>query len=136
MNTSDLKKLITQTLREDAAHNDITTRLLVPACATSTGRIIVKEDAVLCGLEIAKRVFQKLDKNIRFKTSFKDGAKVKRNTEIATIKGKTRALLTGERTALNFLGYLSGIATGAHQYVQKVRGTKAEVLDTRKTTPG
>jgi len=136
MNPNEIKKLILTALREDRSDRDITSRLLVPAGHTSTGAIIVEEDAVLCGLGIAKMVFQALDRNIRFKASFKDGDKVKRNTKIATLKGKTRALLAGERTALNFLGHLCGIATNTERYVRKVRGTKAKILDTRKTTPG
>ena len=136
MNDSALNQLITNALREDAASQDITTRSLVSGRQTCQGRIIAKEDAVLCGLRIARKVFQRLDRNIRFRTAFKDGDKVRRNTTVAVIQGKARALLTGERTALNFLGYLSGIATGTHQYIQKARGTKAIILDTRKTTPG
>ena len=136
MNAAALNRLISTALREDAAGHDITTRFLIPARHTCRGRIIAKEEAVLCGLDIVRKVFQRLDRTIRFRTAYKDGARVRRNTTVAVIQGKTRALLTGERTALNFLGYLSGIATGARQYVQKVRGTKAVILDTRKTTPG
>lgn len=136
MTAATLDQLIANALREDTAGHDITTRLLIPARHFSRAVIIVKQDAVLCGLDIARKVFQRLDRKVHFRTACKDGAKAKRNTTIAVIQGNTRALLTGERTALNFLGYLSGIATGTHQYVQKVRGTKAVILDTRKTTPG
>lgn len=160
MNTDDLDKLITQALDEDAADKDVTTNSLIPAERISTGVIFFKEDAVLCGLDIAKKVFekiaygdkfqrcsapasrynflrgQKLDNHIQFQTFYKEGAAVRRNSKVAAIKGKTRTLLTGERTALNFLGYLSGIATHTRQFVQKVQGTKARIFDTRKTTPG
>ena len=136
MKTSALNKLIAQALREDMADKDITTRCLIPPAAAATGYIVVKENAVLCGLPIAKKIFQKLDRNVRFSTPFKDGSWVRRNTRIATVKGKTRALLTGERAALNFLGYLCGIATATHAYVREIRATKAVILDTRKTTPG
>jgi len=136
MNTDKINALIRRALREDAVSKDITTNSLIPGTHTSQCVIIVKEDAVLCGLAIAKKVFQKLNKHIRFQTKFKDGAIVKRNTTIAIIKGKTRSLLTGERVALNFLGYLSGIATNTHNYVTKARRQRAKIYDTRKTTPG
>ena len=135
MNTNDLNTIINQALREDAVHGDITSKSLIPATHISNGVIIVKEDAVLCGLMIAKKVFQKLNKNISFRTKFKDGMKVKRYTRIATLTGRTRALLAGERVALNFLGYLSGIATNTHHYVEKIHRQKAKIYDTRKTTP-
>lgn len=135
MNMNDLNTIINQALREDAVRGDITSNLLIPATHLSKSVIIVKEDAVLCGLSIAKKTFQKLNKNISFQTKFKDGAKVKRNTKIATLQGKTRSLLAGERVALNFLGYLSGIATNTHHYVSKMRRQRSKIYDTRKTTP-
>ena len=136
MNEENINTLILRALSEDATSKDITTNSLIPGTHTSKCVIIVKEDAVLCGLAIAKNVFQKLNKHIRFQTKFKDGAIVKRNTIIVTLKGKTRSLLTGERVALNFLGYLSGIATNTHLYVMKTRRGKTKIYDTRKTTPG
>ena len=136
MNAENINALIRRALSEDAASKDITTNSLIPAMHISKGVIIVREDAVLCGLAIAKKVFQKLNKHIRFQTKFKDGAIVKRNTKIAALKGKTRSLLTGERVALNFLGYLSGIATNTHNYVAKTHRQKVKIYDTRKTTPG
>lgn len=135
MNTQNLNKLILRALREDATGKDITTNSLIPYDHVSSGFIIVQEDAVLCGLEFVKKVFQKLNKHIRVLTPFKDGTAVKRHTKIITLKGKTRSLLKGERVALNFLGYLSGIATQTHRYVQKTRRQKAKIYDTRKTTP-
>jgi len=136
MKTNELNAFILQALREDAVGRDITTNALISKTQISKGRIIMKEDSVICGLAIAKKVFQKLSPDVRFQTSFKDGAKVRRNTTIATVKGRTRTLLTGERTALNFLAYLSGIATTTNQFVQKTRRDKVKILDTRKTTPG
>ena len=136
MRSATLDQLIANALREDAADRDITTRLLFPIRQMCHGFIVAKEDAVLCGLDITRKVFQQLDKKIHFQTTFKDGDKVRRNTKIALIEGNARAMLTGERTALNFLGHLSGIATGTRRYIQKIRGTKAVILDTRKTTPG
>ena len=131
-----IKNIITQALREDAAFADITTNLLISKRHQSTANILIKEEAIVCGLKVAKDVFKALDPNIRFKTLFKDGSRVKENTVVAVVKGKTRALLSGERVALNFLGHLSGIATLTHQFVQKVKPSKAKISDTRKTTPG
>lgn len=136
MNTGDLHKLISRALREDAVNNDITTTALIPAGHISRGTIIVKEDAVICGLDIARKVFQRLDRHVRFRTPFSDGARVKSGTAVAALKGKTRALLTGERTALNFLGYLSGIATAARRFVREAAPYGTKIFDTRKTTPG
>ena len=120
--------IITQALKEDAAKEDITTNALVPASSTTEAVILFKEDAVLCGLSIARQVFQNLDKNILFRTDLKDGDAVKKNSKVAFIKGKTRAILTGERTALNFLGYLSGIATNTRQFVDRIKPFKTKIL--------
>ncbi|MBF0521730.1 MAG: carboxylating nicotinate-nucleotide diphosphorylase [Candidatus Omnitrophica bacterium] len=135
MNSKETRQIVLQALLEDTFDQDITTNLLVPKEKISEAYMIVKEDAVLCGLKIAKQVFHRIDKNLKFNTSFSDGDKVKKGTKIAFLKGKTRTILTGERTALNFLGYLSGIATNTNRFAEKVRHTKAKILDTRKTTP-
>lgn len=99
------------------------------------GTIILEEDAVIAGLEIAAEVFKQLDKNVKFSAVYKDGAKVLKGRVIAKISGKARALLTGERTALNILQRLSGIATLTNSFVRAVKGTDAKIVDTRKTTP-
>ncbi len=131
-----LNQLIRRALREDAANNDVTTNSLIPKHHISQANIIIKEEAVVCGLKVIERVFKLLDPHIHFQATCKDGTKVKRNTIIARIEGKTRTILTGERVALNFLAYLSGISTDTQRFVMKTRGTKAKILDTRKTTPG
>ena len=136
MQTSLINKIITTALREDTARDDLTTKLVVPADQAAQAYIVVKEPAVICGLQIAQRVFQYLDKNIKFFPLYKDGDWISSVTKVAQIKGKTRAILSGERTALNFLSYLSGIATKTNQFVQAVRPYKTLVMDTRKTTPG
>ena len=128
--------IVRAALAEDHARHDVTTRRLVGASEISRARIIVKENAVVCGLAIVQRVFQELDKNIRCDFRRAEGKEVKKNTTVLLVKGKTRALLAGERTALNFLGYLSGIATNARRYVRAVSAYKTTILDTRKTTPG
>jgi len=131
-----LRRSVTEALKEDMAQNDITTRYFVPSKDKQQAVIIVKEAATLCGLDFAKAVFRKLDKNIRFKTVLKDGDDIKKNTKVAILYGKIRALLTGERTALNFLSYLSGITTQTRRYVKKVKPFPVKIFDTRKTTPG
>lgn len=127
--------VIRRALKEDRVRHDVTTRRLIGPLEVSSARIVVKEKAVVCGLAVVRRVFEELDKNIRCDSRCAEGKEVKKNTTVLIVKGKTRALLSAERTALNFLGYLSGIATNARQYVQAVAPYKTAILDTRKTTP-
>ncbi|MBI5150131.1 MAG: carboxylating nicotinate-nucleotide diphosphorylase [Candidatus Omnitrophica bacterium] len=136
MRMKNFEPVIREALREDRVWQDVTTRLLVGPSVMARARIIVKEKAVVCGLGIALRVFQMLDKDVQCAALCSDGKEVAKGTSILSLKGKARALLSGERTALNFLGYLSGVATNAHSYVQAVRPYKVRILDTRKTTPG
>lgn len=136
LDKSEIKKIIKRALKEDIAKGDITTNAIISKKAKSIGRFLVKSDGVICGLPIAKMVFKELDKNISFKMFYKDGDFVKAGTIAAEIKGSEKALLTGERTALNFMQRLSGIATMAHSYAEKLKGTSAQLLDTRKTVPG
>ena len=136
MNLAALNHLIQTALKEDAAFDDITTQSLITPSHRSKAYIIFKEDAVICGLEIVNQVFKKLDPKIRFHSSFKDGQKVKKNTKVTFIEGPTRAILAGERTALNFLAHCSGVATLTRQFVEAIKPSKAKILDTRKTTPG
>lgn len=130
-----IKRLIAIALAEDIGAGDITTNFLVPAQHRSHAYIIAKEDAVICGIDIAKLVFHQFDKSVLFNSLCRDGDHVKNGARLAQLSGKTRSLLTGERVALNFLGYLSGIATNTHNYVEKIRPFKTKILDTRKTTP-
>ena len=135
-----MKKYITNiaaaALAEDLfGGGDITTHSLVSSKHRSSAKIIVKTAGTIGGLELAKIVFKQLDKNFTFNACVKEGHSVKAFTVIAQLKGSTRALLTGERTALNFLSYVSGIATKTQQFVSKVKGYKTQILDTRKTTP-
>ncbi|MFA6170096.1 MAG: carboxylating nicotinate-nucleotide diphosphorylase [Candidatus Margulisiibacteriota bacterium] len=128
--------LIKIALIEDIGDGDITTKAVIPADRRVTARITAKEAGIIAGLEIAREVFRQIDRRVRLTQKVKDGASVKKGTVIATLKGPARAILTGERTALNFLQHLSGIATLTGEYVEKIRGTGAILLDTRKTTPG
>ena len=135
MNLKIIDKIIQQALDEDLHDGDITTNILIPSFLKSEAVITVKEPAIICGLPFARRVFQKLDRNIQLQFLVREGSSVKKGTTIILLRGKTRALLTGERVALNFLSYLSSIATKTHQFVEKVRPFNVKILDTRKTTP-
>ena len=132
----NLNKIIRQVLQEDAYQSDITTQLLVPKDKISRGHIQFKEAGVICGLDIVKKVFQILDPKVSFRTPHPDGKFVSKNTKVLFLKGKARALLTAERTALNFLSHLSGIATNTCRFTQKIKRCSTVILDTRKTTPG
>ncbi|MBP9854077.1 MAG: carboxylating nicotinate-nucleotide diphosphorylase [Candidatus Omnitrophica bacterium] len=135
MNTKLINNFIKQTLKEDSSFFDITTRTLIPLDHRAKARIITRQPCVLCGMELAKGIFKYLDKTISVKTRFKDGAILKKGECLATIHGHTRGILSGERSALNILGYMSGIATLTHSYVSAVKSYKTLILDTRKTTP-
>lgn len=123
-------------LKEDIGEGDKTTEWIVPENHISKAKIISKEDGVIAGHKYAKEIFKALDNGINYREIKKDGELVKRGEIIAEIEGKTRTILSGERVALNILQRLSGIATLTRKYVKAVEGTKAKILDTRKTTPG
>jgi nicotinate-nucleotide pyrophosphorylase (carboxylating) len=123
-------------LNEDIGPGDATTISIVPAEATMSGKIIAKQAGVVAGLDVVATTFRMLDENIDCSISVAEGQKVDDRQVLAVISGKARALLTGERTALNFLGRMSGIATMTRQFVEAVAGTRAIILDTRKTAPG
>lgn len=124
-------------LAEDIGRGDITTQSTVQPEIRGLGRFLAKEYLVICGLDVAEAVFIHLDSEIsEIETSYNEGDEVEEGTVFATLKGYSDVLLTGERVALNLLQRLSGIATLTRQYVRAVEGTKAEIVDTRKTTPG
>jgi nicotinate-nucleotide pyrophosphorylase (carboxylating) len=121
---------------EDIGDGDITTNNLIPPGENKTAILIAKEDGVIAGLPVAEMVFRKFDKNLQWNVKLPDGSVVKQGDILVEFTGNYRALLTGERKALNFLQRLSGIATYAHLCMNEVKGTKVEILDTRKTLPG
>jgi nicotinate-nucleotide pyrophosphorylase (carboxylating) len=121
---------------EDIGDGDITTNNLIDPHANKTAILVAKEEGVIAGLPVVEMVFKKFDKNLEWKELLPDGSKVAPGDVIAEFKGNYRALLTGERKALNFLQRLSGIATYANLCIQELKGTKVEILDTRKTLPG
>jgi nicotinate-nucleotide pyrophosphorylase (carboxylating) len=132
----EISQCIRRALDEDIGSGDVTTDSIVPATASLRGRIIAKQNGVVAGLTIAEAVWRELDERVTFKPQTTDGSQVETKTIVAEIVGPARALLTGERTALNFLGRMSGIATLTRQFVDAVASTRAVVLDTRKTAPG
>jgi len=129
-------EIIINALKEDIGTGDITTNATIPASKTAAGRFIAKEDGIICGLEICERVFKILDADIEFTANKKDGEEVKTGEIIAIVSGNARNLLTGERTAINILQRMSGIATMTAKAAAQIAGTKAKIADTRKTTPG
>jgi len=131
-----IRNYVKTALLEDAAFHDATTQFLIPANQTCEAVIIAKEDAVLCGLNIAKAVFKMLDKNCSVSSKCKDGDKIKKKSVVLRIKGKTRAILSGERVALNFLGHLSGVAAKTNFFISQIKPFRVKIMDTRKTIPG
>jgi len=123
-------------LAEDVGGRDVTTEATVPADATGSGRLIAKSECVVSGLAAARRVFELLDPAVSWKAQSQAGDRVGTGTTLATVAGNARALLTGERLALNLLQRMCGIATATHRYVEAVAGTGCRILDTRKTAPG
>lgn len=129
-------RMIRNALDEDVGSGDITTAALIPQGHVSSASLIAKEDFTLAGLPFAKRTFELVDANLKFRALKKEGSRVKAGAVIAKIKGSTRSLLTAERTALNILQRLSGIATLTADYVKAVKGLRTVIADTRKTAPG
>lgn len=123
-------------LREDIGSGDVTTISIIRPETTATCRLVSKERGVVAGLDVAEAVFRTLDSNVEFDPLVAEGAAVGAGDILASIKGSARAILTGERTALNFLGRISGIATATRRFVDAVAGTPVVILDTRKTAPG
>lgn len=123
-------------LDEDIGPGDVTTNSIVPAGAMLRCEIVAKQDGIVAGLGVAETVLLLLDERIRFRAAVSEGSHVAKSSVLAHASGSARALLTGERTALNFLGRMSGIATLTGQFVDAVAGTGTTILDTRKTAPG
>lgn len=128
--------LIKIALKEDMGSGDITTDNLVDPDLDGKGVIIAKEPFIIAGLDVAGQVFKHLNAKVRFIPLYRDGDFVKHGDTVATVEGNLRALLSGERTALNFLQRLSGIATCVRSYVDELKNKRVRLVDTRKTTPG
>ena len=130
-----IAKLVTQALSEDVASGDITAEL-IGTDVQASGRIVTREDGILCGTAFALEAFQQIDPSCHVEWAAQDGDSIAADSLVCTLSGPARALLTGERTALNFLQLLSGTATTASQYAARVAHTGVKLLDTRKTVPG
>ena len=131
-----LDDLIKRALAEDIGHGDITTDNIIDAAQTAKGLFYAKTDGIVAGLPVSREVFKQLDAGIEFTIMKPEGSRIVRGDSIAEVRGKTRVLLTGERTALNFLQRLSGIATRSHTMSSLIQDYPAVLVDTRKTTPG
>lgn len=136
MNAQEIDTIVAAALREDMPDGDVTSDNVVPPDSASQAVIKAKQQGILAGLPVARRVFAALDPDVTFDVLSSDGNPVGPGDTLAIVKGNTAALLKGERTALNFLQRLSGIATLTRRYVEALEGTDSILLDTRKTTPG
>lgn len=137
LSVEDLEdRLIDLSFAEDIGDGDHTTLCCIPEDAIGKSRLIIKEDGILAGVEVAKRVFAKFDSSMQVDVKMGDGSKVKKGDVAMIVTGKIRSLLQTERLMLNIMQRMSGIATMTNRYVELLKGTKTHVLDTRKTTPG
>ncbi len=136
LTAEDIDLVVASALAEDVGDGDLTTEGVVPAAIRCRAELVLEEAGVVCGVQAAVRVFQALDPAVEAEILAGDGTRVEGPTTLARLEGPARAILTGERTALNLLGRLCGVATQTARYVDAVAGTGATILDTRKTTPG
>jgi len=127
---------IQRALSEDIGSGDVTSNSIIPPTETMRGQIIAKQDGIIAGLDVSQAVYSTFDPHVIFTAQTEEGSHVNNRQILAIISGSARSLLTAERTALNFLGRMSGIATLTRSFVDAVAGTKAMILDTRKTAPG
>ena len=130
------RPLVERALAEDIGPGDVTTHLSIPPNALGRARIEARESLIVCGLEIAAEVFRQLESDLHFDAHARDGDRVTSGTPIVTLSGRIQTILTGERTALNFLTRLCGVATHSRRFVEALSGTGVAVVDTRKTLPG
>jgi nicotinate-nucleotide pyrophosphorylase (carboxylating) len=131
-----LREVVGRALAEDIGTGDITTLAIIPAGATAEARLEVRESGVICGLPVWRAVFEALDPALQLTEQAAEGARLERGAVAASVRGRAQSILTGERVALNLVQRMSGIATLTARYVTAVAGTRARILDTRKTTPG
>lgn len=135
-NAQEIELIINHAFQEDIGNGDITTNNIVPENKLASASMTAKADGIIAGIDIAEMVFRMLDENLEWNPKIKDGDSVKKGDVILEIKGTFRALLTGERLALNLMQRMSGIATETAKYVAETKGSKVKILDTRKTVPG
>jgi nicotinate-nucleotide pyrophosphorylase (carboxylating) len=135
LTTETMSRIVRAAIAEDVGAGDITTEAAIPADAHAEAAIVAREPCVIAGLPLVEAVFHELNSKAQVKLLVNDGDIVTKGARVCALDGSARAILTGERTALNFLQRMSGIATLTRQFVEAVAGTKAKILDTRKTTP-
>jgi nicotinate-nucleotide pyrophosphorylase (carboxylating) len=131
-----VESLVERALAQDVASGDVTTDAVIPEGLEARAHILVKEDGVLAGMVVAEAVFRHVDPDLQLEVLKQDGAVVKRGDVVARMEGRVASIVKAERTALNFLCHLSGIATETARYVEAVKGLETQITDTRKTTPG
>ncbi len=136
LSLAEIRRAVRAALAEDLGSGDVTTLATVPACAQSVALMNAREPLTVAGIQFAEVTFRELSPKIRFKKLARDGQRVRAGAPLLKISGPSRALLSAERVALNFVQRLSGVATATTQFAEKIRGTTAKILDTRKTTPG
>jgi nicotinate-nucleotide pyrophosphorylase (carboxylating) len=129
------EQLIDYALAEDLGRGDVTTEALIPDDQRGTGFVVVKAGGILAGIEVAKRVFHRVDSGLKVDILLEDGSRVKPGDIVVKIEGKIASILKAERVALNFLQHLSGIASETNRYTEAVKGLPVQIMDTRKTTP-
>jgi len=134
--SNEIDRIVNNALREDMPEGDITSENVVSQDSISKAVITGKEEGILAGIEVAEKVFKKIDPEIRIKKYFRDGQGIKKGEKLAVLQGSSISLLKGERTALNFLQRMSGIATLTRKFANALKGSSTKLLDTRKTTPG
>jgi len=131
-----VEQIVRNALAEDLSFGDVTTDAIIPPDLEGRALIVARTEGIVAGIDVAREVFLQVDPSLRFEAFVPDGGKVRKEDVVATIEGKVASILKAERTALNFLGRLSGIASETARYVEATGGTKARMTDTRKTTPG
>lgn len=133
--TEDIRKLIQLTLKEDIGDGDHSSLSCIPADAPGKMKLLVKQDGILCGVDVAREVLRQVDDTIQMEQFMQDGDAIRKGDIVFQLQGPARSMLTAERTLLNFMQRMSGIATTTHEYVDLVKDTSVTLLDTRKTTP-
>ncbi|MFO0389853.1 MAG: carboxylating nicotinate-nucleotide diphosphorylase [Alphaproteobacteria bacterium] len=131
-----LNTLVSRALAEDIGAGDITSTLTIPVESVAEMQLLARQEMVVCGVEVPEMVFHQIDASVQVQAHVSDGERVQADTVLVSLKGNARMLLTGERTALNIMQRMSGVATLTRKYVDAIKGTKAVILDTRKTIPG
>lgn len=136
LNLEKVRPIVEAALREDIGEGDITTELMIPPDLEAQAAIVTREDCLVCGLQVAELVFKNVDAHLKVELLVQDGEGIRSQSDLLSITGRASSILTAERTALNFLQRLCGIASLTAAYVEKVKKYKVAILDTRKTTPG